>query len=249
MSFLRRLGFGQKTGEKPTNAERKHFMPLNSYGAEYGYLGQTDMADDAATAAMARLAYAQNPVAHRSVRMIVEAAASVHLQLFQADEELTSHRFLDLIRQPNINMAGQEFLEHCYSQLLLDGNCYIQQLTNAENLPETLYSLRPERMRVILDDQGWPAYYEYKIGNKKHLFNQSKGAASTPRHTADLCVVVAVVRYSRCFPGTEHFLSTRHRYTMFAPAPPWRMNAFHFYLGLVSMSLPACRSSAACAAT
>lgn len=170
MSFLQTLGFGRKKLE--SSAERKNYVPLTQYGQEFGYLSQGDFIDDVATASMARLAYMQNPIAHRSVRMIAEAAAKVHLQLFKHDQELTLHPLLDLLARPNINMGGQEFLETCYSQLLLDGNCYIKQSLNDDALPDTLYALRPDRMRVIVDEQGWPAFYEYKIGAKKIRFSQ-----------------------------------------------------------------------------
>lgn len=171
MSFLQRMGFGRNNGHRPKN-ERKNYVPLTQYGHEFGFLANGDFTDDVAIAAMARHAYTQNPIAHRAVRMIAEAAASIHLQLFIGDEELTIHPLLDLLARPNMNMGGPEFLEQCYSQLVVDGNCYIKQSSIDDVVPDALYNLRPDRMRVVVDDQGWPTFYEYKIGSKKLRFNQ-----------------------------------------------------------------------------
>ncbi|MBL1419145.1 MAG: phage portal protein [Alphaproteobacteria bacterium] len=171
MSFLQRLGFGQNTGKKP-KTERKNYVPLTQYGHEFGFLMNSDFTDDIAIAAMARHAYMQNPIAHRAVRMIAEAAASVQLQLFIDDEELIDHPLLNLIAHPNMNMSGYEFLEQCYSQLLIDGNCYLQQSALDDIVPDALYSLRPDRVRLVVDERGWPTCYEYKIGSQKLKFNQ-----------------------------------------------------------------------------
>ncbi|NRA85865.1 MAG: phage portal protein [Rhizobiales bacterium] len=181
ISFLQRMGFAQKPIEKSVNnantsnakaEERKNYVPLTQYGQEFGFLLSEDFTDDISISSMARNAYMQNPIAHRAVRMVAEAAASIHLQLFKADEELTDHPLLDLVTRPNINMAGREFFEQCYSQLMIDGNCYIKQSSIDDTHPDTLYSLRPDRMRMIVDEQGWPAFYEYKLGAKKVRFNQ-----------------------------------------------------------------------------
>lgn len=171
MSFLQRIGFGRNTAEKANN-ERKNYVPLAHSNYGYGLLSHGDYTDDLAIAGLARHSYMQNPVAHRAVRMVAEAAASIQLQLFVDDQEITVHPLLDLLNRPNLQLSSHEFLEQCYSQLMIDGNCYMMQTCNDADLPDSLYSLRPDRMRVILDEQGWPAYYEYKIGSKKLRFSQ-----------------------------------------------------------------------------
>lgn len=180
MSFLQRMKFGRKAETRPN--ERKNYVPLTQYGQEFGFLMNGDFADDVAIATMARHAYTQNPIAHRAVRMIAEAAASVQLQLFLDDEELAVHPLLGLLSRPNMNASGHEFLEQCYSQLLIDGNCYLKQSSLDDELPDALYNLRPDRVRVILDEHGWPEFYDYKIGSKKLRFAQQVDGISPILH-------------------------------------------------------------------
>lgn len=180
MSFLQRIKLGLKTEAKPK--ERKNYVPLTQYGQEFGFLMNGDFTDDVAIAAMARHAYTQNPIAHRAVRMIAEAAASIHLQLFLNDQELVEHPLLELLSRPNMNASGHEFLENCYSQLLIDGNCYLKQSSLEDDVPDQLYSLRPDRVRVLLDEQGWPEFYDYKIGSRKLRFSQQIDGISPILH-------------------------------------------------------------------
>jgi phage portal protein BeeE len=68
----------------------------------------------------------KNPVVYRAVRIVAEAAASVHWLVHDGAAELDAHPLLDLLRQPNPRQAGGEFMEALYGHLLVAGNCYIE---------------------------------------------------------------------------------------------------------------------------
>jgi len=114
-------------------------------------------------AGLSREGFMKNPVAHRAVRMIAEAAASVPWLLYEGEDERPGDPLLALIARPNGRMAGVEFFEALYGHLLLSGNAFVEGVRIGGGLRE-LHLLRPDRMRVIEGRDGWPEAYEYRVG-------------------------------------------------------------------------------------
>ena len=121
-------------------------------------------------AGLAREGFMRNPVAHRSVRMIAEAASSVPWLYYENDVEAADHPLRAVFERPNPRMAGTEFLEALYGHLLLSGNAFIEPAIVGGRLRE-LYLLRPDRMRVIEGADGWPEAYEYRVGSAVRRFS------------------------------------------------------------------------------
>lgn len=103
-----------------------------------------------------RRAYLDNPVAQRAVRLVAEGIGGA--PLLAAEPGLAA-----LVKATS---AGQSLLETLTSQVLLHGNGYVQVLKDALGRPVELYALRPERVTVIADRDGWPAAYAYKVGEQ-----------------------------------------------------------------------------------
>ena len=101
-----------------------------------------------------REAYLKNPVAQRAVRLVAEGVGSA--PLIVSDPE-----FAQLI---SATSAGQALLETLASQMLLHGNGYVQVLRDGDGRPAELYALRPERVRILPDANGWPAAFVYSLG-------------------------------------------------------------------------------------
>ena len=120
-------------------------------------------------AALAREGYLRNPVGHRAVRLVAEAAASVPLLLYGAAGELAVHPALALVARPNARMGMADFFETVYSHLLISGNAYIEPLAIAGDLRE-MHALRPDRVRIVEGADGWPAAYEYRAGSLVRRF-------------------------------------------------------------------------------
>ena len=114
-------------------------------------------------AALAREGFQKNAVVHRAVRLVAEAAAALPLSLTEAGRALAEHPLLTLLASPNPREGGQRFLESVYGHLLVSGNAYVEAVS-VDGAPRELYALRPDRMRVVPGDDGWPAAYDYSVG-------------------------------------------------------------------------------------
>ena len=114
-------------------------------------------------AALSREGFVRNPVAHRCVRLVAEAAASVVWLLYDGARELDEHALLSLMRRPNARMSGPDFFEALYGQLLLSGNAFVEPLFVGGTLRE-LHLLRPDRVTVVEGRDGWPEAYDYRVG-------------------------------------------------------------------------------------
>lgn len=104
-----------------------------------------------------REGYLGNAIVQRSVRLVAEAVGAAPL-LCCGDERVKA-----LIAATS---AGQGLLETLASHLLLQGNAYVQILTDAGGEPAELFALRPDRLSVEADGQGWPVAYRYKAGGQ-----------------------------------------------------------------------------------
>jgi len=120
-------------------------------------------------AALSREGFMKNPVAHRSVRLIAEAAASVPWLLYEGDRERPDHAILSLLSQPNGRMGGPDFFEALYGHLLLSGNAYVEPLLVGGSLRE-LHLLRPDRIGIVEGRDGWPEAYDYRAGASVRRF-------------------------------------------------------------------------------
>jgi HK97 family phage portal protein len=114
-------------------------------------------------AALSREGFMKNPVAHRCVRLVSEAAASIGFLAYQGAAEREAHPALALLSRPNAAMTGADFLETLYGQLLLSGNAYVEAVAVGAGRAE-LHLLRPDRVSVVTGADGWPTGYDYRAG-------------------------------------------------------------------------------------
>lgn len=120
-------------------------------------------------AALAREGFQRNAIAHRAVRMVADAAASVPLTIEGGED---AHPLLNLLAAPNPREGGLAFLTGLYGQLMVCGNAYVEAVS-LEGVPRELYGLRPDRMRVVAGPDGWVSAYEYSAGGKLLRYDQS----------------------------------------------------------------------------
>ncbi len=112
---------------------------------------------------LAREGFAKNPVAYRCVRMIAEAAASIPLAVFAGGRRAEDHPLRRLLDRPNPEQGGPDLLEAFFGALQVSGNGYLEASGDG---PVELWSLRPDRMKVIPGAQGWPQAYEYGVAGR-----------------------------------------------------------------------------------
>jgi HK97 family phage portal protein len=104
-----------------------------------------------------RQAFLENPVAQRAVRIVAEGVGGAPLA--ECDPKA-----LALV---SATSASQSLLETLAAQLLLHGNAFVQVARDGAGKPVELFALRPERVSVIPDGDGWPAAYAYTVGDRK----------------------------------------------------------------------------------
>jgi HK97 family phage portal protein len=163
LNFIERLA-GRTRGAKGAAHARPPLFAVGFTGA--AHWSPRDYA------AFASEGYRQNPVAFRSVRMIAEAAASVPLLLYAGGREIESHPLLSLLAHPNAACDGTSLLETWYSHLLIAGNAFLEAV-ELDGAPAALYTLRPDRMRVVEGDRGWPSGFVYELGQTRITYDQS----------------------------------------------------------------------------
>lgn len=125
------------------------------------------------TAALTRNGFTGNPVGFRCVKLIAEAVAAIPLRLQDSERGYDVHPVLALLDRPNGQQTGADLIEHLVGQILLSGDGYVEAACLGDDLPQELYVLRSERMRVVPGADGWPKAYEYSVGAKKHRFNMT----------------------------------------------------------------------------
>ncbi|EPF99219.1 HK97 family phage portal protein [Brucella abortus 90-1280] len=112
---------------------------------------------------LAREGFMRNPVAHRCVRLIAEAASTIPWLLYEGATEHEAHPLLDLLTHPQGAVEGGSFFERLYGHLLIAGNAYVERVDLPSGRME-LHLLRPERVTVETDADGWPQALVYRSG-------------------------------------------------------------------------------------
>lgn len=111
-------------------------------------------------------AYMKNVVAHRTIHMIANSAASIPLKLYSRAHVLEEHPLLKLLMRPNPMQSGKEFFESIYAYRQISGNAFVLVVCGSKKQPIELYALRPDRVSIITGDNLVPRGYSYKVGNR-----------------------------------------------------------------------------------
>jgi HK97 family phage portal protein len=109
--------------------------------------------------------YKRNVIAYRCVDIISKSAAAIPLCLYSGDTELETHPLLDLLRKPNPMQGGADLLRNHFAFSLIAGNAYPEAVGPDGRAPMELYTLRPDRVKVIAGPYGVPQAYTYTVGS------------------------------------------------------------------------------------
>jgi hypothetical protein len=131
-------------------------------------------------ASLSREGFMKNPVAHRTVRLVAEAAAAIPWLAYRDAQELDRHPALALLATPNARMGGADFFEALYGHLLLSGNAYVEPLAIGPR-PAELHLLRPDRVSVVAGADGWPEAYDYRAGSQRRRIPAGGSAGGAGR--------------------------------------------------------------------
>jgi HK97 family phage portal protein len=132
-----------------------YFLPI--HGASWMNRDYSQFAEEA---------YVKNVIAHRSISLIAQAAASIPLMLYKKQNNrsipISSHPILNLITRPNPTQSGKEFFEMIYSYRQISGNAFVLGIGNDNRPPIELYALRPDRITVVAGKNLLPESYRYQ---------------------------------------------------------------------------------------
>ncbi|MPT49104.1 MAG: phage portal protein [Sphingobium sp.] len=112
-----------------------------------------------------------NPIAQRAMRLVTEAAGGAAI-MAQGASAAENARAKELVRHIS---AGQGLVEMLAMHLMLHGNAYVQIISDDAGNPAELFALRPERVSVDLDAQGWPVAYIYRVGERRNRLEAEDG--------------------------------------------------------------------------
>lgn len=119
---------------------------------------------------LAEEGYQKNVIAYRCIRLISQNAAAVPWRLYKgrgADRRrLEEHPLLALLHRPNPMQSGAELFEAVFGFFLIAGNSYLETVGPNQGTPLELWTLRPDRMRIIPGTQGIPEAYRYTVNGK-----------------------------------------------------------------------------------
>lgn len=124
-------------------------------------------------AALAREGFVRNVIAFRAVRMVAEAAASVPWTASENGARLDAHPLLAVLKNPNERQSCGELVEALVCNLMIAGNAYIEGVALDGELRE-LYALRPDRVKVVPGEDGWPQAYDYAVAGRTIRFEQMR---------------------------------------------------------------------------
>lgn len=169
LTALRRLVSGQKP-VPPVEAKASRAGPLIALSHQ----GQAAWSERT-YAGYWREGYQQNPVAHRCIRMIAEAVASVDHDIISDDPE-NAKAVADLMLQPNPRQSRADLVEAMVIQLLISGSAYLE-LVSLDGVPREWHVLRSDRIKVLPGPDGWPSAYEYRVHGRSVRFAVEDGVS------------------------------------------------------------------------
>jgi HK97 family phage portal protein len=119
---------------------------------------------------LVRDGYVKNPAVRRAVKLISDALAGLPLTAYVDNAAFPDHPLLSILAHPNPMCAGPSFMEAVAGFLTLHGNAYIERVESRDGVPAELHILRPDRMRVVTNNNGWPVEYLYSVGAAQSHF-------------------------------------------------------------------------------
>ena len=125
-------------GRKAAPDDARPFVPAwLSAGADEGFAQNYSTQFDEV--------YRRNPVGQRAVRLVAGMVGGLTVEAVEGDARAVA-------------LVGADgLLEGIAANLLLHGNAYVQTIAGADDRPEELVTLRPERVSVVADECGWPS--------------------------------------------------------------------------------------------
>ena len=112
-------------------------------------------------AGLAREGYRRNPVVHACLRLVSQAVAAAPRLVRENGAAVSDHPLTALLARPNEAQSGSALLEALTGHLLLAGNAWVR-VASLDGEARALHVLRPDRMRPLVDREGWLTGWEHQ---------------------------------------------------------------------------------------
>lgn len=131
---------------------------------------------------LAEQGYNQQAPIFRGVNLIATACAGIPWVLYEKKgsnrrgAEIHQSPLLDLMQRPNPTQGWGKFFEAYVSYLYIAGNSYLwaNRAQNGKGKPLELWTLRPDRVRVIPDEKQFVKGYTYEVNGASLTFSTSE---------------------------------------------------------------------------
>lgn len=128
-----------------------------------------------------RIGYGQNPIVYACVNKLAEAVARLPLTLYQdrtKRREIENHPMHDLFSRPSPRSTWAEFARASVSYYRITGNAFFERVI-VQGRPAEIYSLRPDRMRIVSPQSG-VFTYRYEVNGQHVEWTTDYDKALTP---------------------------------------------------------------------
>ncbi|RYE11193.1 MAG: phage portal protein [Hyphomicrobiales bacterium] len=133
--------------------------------------------------ALAQEGFMRNPVVHRCVRLIADAATRVPMIALEQGRRQSEHPLLQLVRRPNPHQSGSELLEAAYAYLQTAGNAYLHAVI-VDGEVKGIYGLRPDRVAAVAGRDGYAEAYAYSSGGRTSNLRLDTAPVASVLHMA-----------------------------------------------------------------
>jgi len=124
---------------------------------------------------LAEEGYQKNIIAYRCIKLISQNAAAIPFIVYKGKGankvKLDTHPLIDLLNRPNPKQGSLELFESVFAFYLISGNSYLEAVGPKIGSPLELWSLRPDRMRIISGTHGMVENYRYTVNGKSVDFS------------------------------------------------------------------------------
>jgi HK97 family phage portal protein len=115
-------------------------------------------------------AYLKNVIANKAVSLIATACGSVKFLLKENNQIATNHPLNKVILEPNPMDSISAFIERVVSYKLLSGNSFILGNLGVDGALKEIYTLRPDRIKIIEGKGNIPLGYKYQVNEKEFSY-------------------------------------------------------------------------------
>jgi hypothetical protein len=139
---------------------------------------------------LAQEGYNSAPPIFHAINLIATACAGIPWVLYERKgpnrrgTEVDQHPLIDLMQKPNPNQGWGKLFEAYVSYLYISGNSYLwaNRLNGGKGKPVELWTLRPDRMRVVPDEKQFVSGFQYEVNGRHIDFTTRRWMTGTACH-------------------------------------------------------------------